>query len=60
MQPTAKITKGKKGKGLYLLTSSEFGDYRFAITEEEVSLIRDACEEWLEQESQRIMAESLL
>jgi len=50
----AKIEQGSDG--LFMLVNGK-EDTAWAIKEDEIIAIRDACEEYLESESQRIMME---
>lgn len=54
---TAHIEKDKKA-GLWMLIEGETG-VAWALEEDEVELIKDACEEWLEKKSHEIMKDKL-
>lgn len=60
-KPTAKIEPdGGDSEALWLVIERDDEDIatRFPIEQDEVEAIATACEEWLEQESQRVMKET--
>lgn len=64
MKIKATIKRDKYGEGLWLVINPYSNEIvedsvAWAINEGEVEAIRDACEEWLEIESQEIMKESM-
>jgi hypothetical protein len=56
----AEIEKEAHGEGYWLVLKhdNEIENGLYAITEEEIPAILEACEVWLEKESQRIMLDS--
>jgi len=50
----ARIEKDKHGTGLWMIIDGD-DNTAWPITEEEVELVRNACNVWLEEKSQEIM-----
>ena len=59
MKPTAEIKMNPGDGSLFMVVNGDTAT-AWAIEENEVEAIRDACEVWLEEESQRIMLDKVI